>query len=68
MAKWPPGPDSPHHEHSFQLLNVPFALFSRLVLYTFTFGQIFELLTILYVYLGYRHPISMWIPGLDSPY
>ena len=62
------GLDSPHRYHSFDLLNVPFALFPRYLLYTFTLGQTFEPLTILYVYLSYRHAITKWIPGLDSPH
>ena len=65
---WIPGLDSPDPERSLELVNVSFAQFSRSILCTFTIGRIFEALTISYVYLGYRPPITKWIPGLDSPH
>jgi len=68
MGMWIPGLDSPHREHPFVCLNVPFALFSRSMLYTCTLRQIFERLPISGVSLGYKHPIGNWIPGLDSRY
>jgi len=65
---WIPGLDSPDTEHSLELLNVSFAQFSRSILCSFTIGRIFEVLTIFYVYLGYRRPMTKWIAGLDSPH
>jgi len=59
--------DSPHHEHSSKLLNLTFALFSRLLLYTFTLEQKLRLF-ISYVYLNYRYAISKSICELYSPH
>jgi len=60
--------DFPHREYPFELLNAPFALFSRSFLHTFTLRLNFEYLTILQVTLGYRHAIAKRIPPLDSPH
>jgi len=68
ISMWISGLDSPHPGSSFEVLDFPFAPFSRSILCTLTLGQIFEPLTISYVYLGYRHLIGKWIPGLDSPH
>ena len=68
IIKQIPGLDSPYREHSIELLNVPFAPFSRFLLYTFTLWRNFEPLTFLDNYSGYRHVIIKRIPGLDSPY
>jgi len=51
IAKQIPPLDSPHLEHSFEALNVPFALFSRSLLHTFTHWRNFEPLTISAGYL-----------------
>ena len=40
--------------------------FSRSLLYTFTYGENFLLLTITSGTLGYRYAITEWIPRLDS--
>ena len=63
-----PGLGSPYGEHSFELLNVPFAPFSRFFLHTFTLWRNFEPLTFLDDYLGYSNVIIKQIPGLYSPY
>jgi len=59
---------SPHREHSFGPLEVPFAPFSRSLLHTFTLGRNFEPLTILKVTLGYRHVITKRILRLYCPH
>ena len=59
--------DFPHREHSWELLNILCAPFSRTLIHTFTLGWNFEPLTIWPDYLGYRHAIIGQIPGLDSP-
>jgi len=58
----------PYWEHSFGLLNIPLAFFSRSLLHTFSLGWNFEHLTISGDYLGYRHAIGRWMPQLDSPH
>ena len=60
--------DSPHQEHLYETLNVPFAPFPRSLLHTFTLRQNFEPLTILQVTLGYRHTITKQEPPLDPPH
>jgi len=67
ITKRIPRLDFPHREHSFGLLYVPFAPFSRSLLHTSTLGRNLEPLTILQAILGYRHAITKWIPWLDSP-
>jgi len=59
---------SPHHEHSFELLNVPFALIPRSLLSTFILGLIVERLTISYKYSSSRNAMIKEIPWLDSPH
>jgi len=63
---WIAALDSPHPERLFEMLNVPFALFSSLILFTFPSGRIFEPLSISYACLYYRLAIDNRIPGLDS--
>ena len=41
---------------------MPFALFSRSIVSTFTLGRNVELLTTVYDILGYRHAITKWRP------
>jgi len=59
---------SPHREHSFGPLSIPFAPFLRSFLHSCTLGRNFEPLTILQVTLGYRHVITKRIPPLDFPH
>jgi len=62
-----PGLESPHPEYTLEPLNPLFALISMPPIHTFTLGQNFEPLAILYSNLGYSHPCIQRIPAYDSP-